>query len=147
MPTSSFTGVSLPGVPLENTRRPVRRLASRAALAARRGPRDAPLGQAHPPWEAVEDGARLADDALDHLARARKVVDQADALAGHHRVVFGVALLERSDVDVTGSGPLDERRQNRGPGRRVFTRERVGERPCPEAGEDVRHGGRAALAL
>src|SRR2546427_12338302 len=102
MPTSSFTGVSFRGVPLENTRRPVRRLASRAARAA-------PLGQAHPSWEPVEDGARLADDALDHLARAGKVVDQADALAGHHRVVFGVALLERGDVDVTGGGPLDER--------------------------------------
>src|SRR5438132_13055654 len=119
MPTSSFTGVSFRVVPPENTRRPVRRLASRAARAAPRGARDAPLGQAHPSRERVEDGARLADDALDHLARAGKVVDQADALAGHHRVVFGVALLERGDVDVTGSGPLDERRQNRGPGPRV----------------------------
>src|SRR2546427_4634625 len=122
MPTSSFTGVSFRGVPLENTRRPVRRLASRAALAARRGPRDAPLGQAHPSRERVEDGARLADDALDHLARSGKVVDQADALAGHHRVVFGVALLERSDVDVAGGGPLDQRGPKPGAGRRVFTR-------------------------
>src|SRR2546430_17022545 len=106
MPTSSFTGVSFRVVPLENTRRPVRRLASRAARAAPRGARDAPLGQAHPSRERVQAGARLADDALDHLAPAGRAGDQAAALAGHHGEVFGVAFLGPSDVDVAAAGPL-----------------------------------------